>query len=122
MGRKSSHTKSEWYGPCLQLTAGDSAKALVAKYPTIEIVKADLNDPESLRSGMKGAYDLFGVTDSWAQPDGDQNNETVQGRALVDAAKATGIKHWSTLGEAHAEPKVPHFVTKYETNGLTLSI
>ena len=72
---------------------------------------------------MKGAYGLFGVTDSWAQPDGDQDNETVQGKALVDAAKATGIKHfaWSTFAEAHTEPKVPHLMAKYEINGLPLS-
>jgi uncharacterized protein YbjT (DUF2867 family) len=32
----------------------------------VEMVKADHNDPESLKAAVTGAYGVFGVTDFWA--------------------------------------------------------
>jgi uncharacterized protein YbjT (DUF2867 family) len=82
-------------------------------YPGIELMEADLNDVESLKAGMKGAYGVFGVTDFWEHG---YATEVRYGKNLVDAAKASGVQHfiWSTLD--HSD--VPHFESKSEVNGL----
>lgn len=80
------------------------AKQLKEKYPEIDVVKASLDDPASLASALKGAYGVFGVTNFWEHGD---EGETRQGKALIDAAKASGVKHfvWSTLD--NGDPEVP---------------
>jgi uncharacterized protein YbjT (DUF2867 family) len=92
------------------------AKQLKEKYPSIEVVKGDLNSKESLNRVLKGAYGVFGVTNFWEAFHG----ETDQGKQLVDAAKEEGVKHfiWSTLD--NGEPKVPHFVSKWYVDGTNL--
>jgi uncharacterized protein YbjT (DUF2867 family) len=87
---------------------------LKSKYPEVEVVKASLDDPASLTAPLKGAYGVFGVTDFW-EHGGD--TETRQGKALVDAAKAAGVKHfvWSTLD--NGDPQVPHWITKAAVDG-----
>jgi len=91
----------------------EKAKALSTKYPGIEIVKASLDDPSSLRSALKGAYGVFGVTNYWEHGD---DAETKQGVNLVDAAKEAGVKHfvWSTLD--NGDPSVPHWVSKWRVD------
>jgi len=92
----------------------DKATQLKQKYPAIEVVQGDLNDNESIKAALKGAYGVFAVTNFWEAFQG----ETTQGKALVDAAKEAGVKHfiWSTLD--NGEPQVPHFVTKWHVDGM----
>ena len=37
----------------------------------VELVKGNLDDPESLKAAVKGSYGVFGVTDFWAVMDKD---------------------------------------------------
>ncbi|KAJ7362515.1 hypothetical protein DFH08DRAFT_323880 [Mycena albidolilacea] len=79
----------------------DAAKALKAK--GIEVVKGDLFDLESLKGAIKGSEAVFGVTNFWdpsvfpGTPNG--IGEVEQGKNLVNAAKAEGVKFfvWSGL-------------------------
>ena len=82
----------------------------------MEVVKASLDDPESLRSALKGVYGVFGVTNFWEHGG---EAEIRQGKALVDAAKVNGVKHfvWSTLDKG--DPEITHWVTKWEVDGMT---
>ena len=79
-----------------------------------EVVKADLNRPETLEAALKGAYGVFLVTDF--RENG--TNESTQVAAAVRAAKGAGVKHfiWSTLPDAEAisggKFNVPHFTGK----------
>jgi len=84
----------------------DSAKALSAL--GAQVVKANLNDRETVFEAVKGSYGVVGVTDFWTA----NGTEETQGKNIVDAAKAAGVKHfvWSTLD--HSELKVPHWETK----------
>ncbi|KAJ7589830.1 hypothetical protein C8J56DRAFT_859398 [Mycena floridula] len=84
----------------------DAAKAIAAK--GVEVVKADLNDRDSVFAAVKGSYGVVGITDFWTA----DGNEEQQGYNIVDAAKAANVKHmaWSTL--YHSELKVPHWETK----------
>ncbi|KAJ7289518.1 hypothetical protein C8J57DRAFT_1445540 [Mycena rebaudengoi] len=82
----------------------DASKALKAK--GVEVVKANLNDKESIKAALKGSDVVFGVTNFWDPEvfpaDHTGKGEIVQGKNLVDAAKEVGIKFlvWSTLPNA----------------------
>ena len=92
----------------------DQAQALAAR--GVEIVKGDLNAPETLAGLFDGAHGAFVVTNFWDPATG--NSEYEQGKAAVAAAKKAGVDHfvWSTLpnSEAISEGKlaVHHFSGK----------
>ncbi|PVF92671.1 NAD(P)-binding protein [Serendipita vermifera] len=83
---------------------GDAARALTAR--GIEVVKADLDDPSTLENALQGAYGVLGATDYWTA----YEKEAIQGKALVDAAKKAGIKHFVWVTCPHSG--VPHWETK----------
>ena len=62
-----------------------------------EVVKADLDDVESLKKAFAGAYGVYCVTNFWEHFSGEK--EKTQAKNIADAAKAAGVKHviWSTL-------------------------
>ena len=106
----------------------DKAKALAAQ--GAEVVKADMDDVESLKTAFAGAYAVYGVTNFWEHFSGEK--EKAQAKNIADAAKAAGVKHviWSTLEDTRklmaADDKrmpmlqekyrVPHFDAKAEAN------
>ena len=79
-----------------------------------EVVKADLERPETLNAAFEGVHGVFLVTNFWEQG----TNERKQATAAVRAAKDAGVKHfiWSTLPDAAAisdgKFHVPHFTGK----------
>src|SRR2546423_8968353 len=79
-----------------------------------EVVKADLDRPETLEAAFKGAYGVFLVTNFREAG----INELRQARAAVRAARDAGVKHfvWSTLPNVEAISggrfDVPHFTGK----------
>ena len=106
----------------------DKAKALAAK--GAEVVKADLDDVESLEKAFQGAYAVYGVTNFWEHFSGEK--EKAQAKNIADAAKAAGVQHviWSTLEDTRnlmkpddtrmpmlqEKYRVPHFDAKAEAN------
>jgi uncharacterized protein YbjT (DUF2867 family) len=94
--------------------ASDAARALTAR--GVEVVKADLLDPSSLRSALEGAHGAFVVTNFWDPAQ--MPRETEIGTAAVQAARAAGVKHliWSTLPDSEkltgGRFKVAHFTGK----------
>jgi uncharacterized protein YbjT (DUF2867 family) len=79
-----------------------------------EVVKADLNRPETLKAAFAGAHGVFLVTNFWEEG----TDELKQASAAVRAAKDAGVKHfiWSTLPDVEAisggQLHVPHFTGK----------
>ena len=79
-----------------------------------EVVKADLNRPETLHAAFEGAHGVFLVTNSLEEG----SNELKQVTAAVRAAKDAGVKHfiWSTLPDVEAisggKFNAPHFTGK----------
>jgi uncharacterized protein YbjT (DUF2867 family) len=79
-----------------------------------EVVKADLDRPETLAAAFKGAYGVFLVTNFREAGAG----EFKQATAAIRAAKDAGVKHfvWSTLPDVEAisggKFHVPHFTGK----------
>ncbi len=94
--------------------ASDAARALAAR--GVEVVKADLLDPSSIRSALEGAHGAFVVTNFWETAQ--MPRETEIGIAAVQAARAAGVKHliWSTLPDSEkltgGRLKVAHFTGK----------
>jgi uncharacterized protein YbjT (DUF2867 family) len=79
-----------------------------------EVVKADLERPETLHAAFEGAHGVFLVTNFWEQG----TDELKQATAAVRAAKDAGVKHfiWSTLADSAAisggKFHVAHFTGK----------
>jgi uncharacterized protein YbjT (DUF2867 family) len=106
----------------------DKAKALAAR--GAEVVKADLDDVESLKKAFAGAYGVYAVTNFWEHFSGEK--EKTQAKNIADAAAAAGVQHviWSTLEDTRnlmqADDKrmpmlqekyrVPHFDAKAEAD------
>jgi uncharacterized protein YbjT (DUF2867 family) len=85
-----------------------------------EVLQADLNRPETLKTAFEGAHGVFLVTNFWEQG----ADELKQATAVVGAAKAAGVKHfvWSTLPDVEAlsggKFHVPHFTGKARIDRL----
>ncbi|KAL4923169.1 NmrA/HSCARG family protein [Aspergillus undulatus] len=82
-----------------------------------ELIKADLDDRDSLRVALKGADAVFAVTNFGEGLD--HVRETQQGVNVADACKETGVKHliWSSLPyvskvTSGKYPAVVHFDSK----------
>lgn len=77
----------------------ESEKARALQTEGAEIVRGDLDKPESLASAMKDCYGVFGVTNFWDHFE----KESFHGKNLIDAVKESGIRHFvfSTLPYAH---------------------
>jgi len=106
----------------------EKAKALAAK--GAEVVKADIDDPASLKAALKGAYGAYFVTFFWDHYSPER--ETSEAKTMAAAAKEAGLKHviWSTLEDVRKfvplndnsmptlkeKYKVPHFDGKGEAD------
>lgn len=79
----------------------------------IEIVRGDLEEPESLRGATQGAYAVFSVQDFWAVG---AKREVMQGKNLADAAKKAGVQHfvYSSVGGAERHTGIDHWESKWE--------
>jgi uncharacterized protein YbjT (DUF2867 family) len=110
--------------------ASEKARALAER--GAEVVRADLDDPASVRAAFEGAYGAFCVTNFWEHFSPER--ELAQARALAEAAKGAGVRHavWSTLEDTRRfvpldDPrmptlqdryKVPHFDAKGEADAF----
>jgi len=108
----------------------DKAKALAAR--GAEVVKADLDDVESLKKAFAGAYGAYCVTNFWEHFSAEK--EKAQARNMAEAARAAGVKHviWSTLEDTRKlmaptdkrmpllqeKYRVPHFDAKAEADAF----
>lgn len=75
--------------------SSDKAKALSAK--GVEVIKADLDDLESLEAAISGSSAVFGVTNFWETMS--KVREIEQGKNIFAACQAANVKHlvWSSL-------------------------
>jgi uncharacterized protein YbjT (DUF2867 family) len=106
----------------------DKAKALADL--GAELVKADLDDYESLTKSFSGAYGVYAVTNFWEHFSPEK--EIIQAESIAKAAKEAKVKHviWSSLEDTRKwiplsdnrmptlqnKYKVPHFDAKGESN------
>ena len=95
-----------------------------------ELVEANLDDLESLKRALRGAYGAYCVTNFWEHFSPEK--ELAQAANMAEAAKDAGLEHviWSTLEDTRnwvplgddrmptlmGKYKVPHFDAKGEAN------
>ena len=95
-----------------------------------EIVAADIDDMDSIKRALEGAYGAYFVTFFWAHLSPEK--EMAEAKNMADAAKEAGLEHiiWSTLEDVrkyvplddnsmptlHGKYKVPHFDGKGESD------
>jgi uncharacterized protein YbjT (DUF2867 family) len=106
----------------------DKAKALAAA--GAEITEANIDEPESMKKALTGAYGAYFVTFFWEHFSPEK--ELAEAKSMAQAAKEAGLKHviWSTLEDTRkfiplsddrmptlqGNYKVPHFDAKGEAN------
>jgi len=97
----------------------DAAKALAAA--GAEIVTGDLDDAESLRSALKGAWGTFAVQNTW---EAGVEKEEEQGKRFAAAAKEAGVERfvYSSVGSAHRHTGIPHFENKYRVEQTVIGL
>lgn len=115
-------------------TGSEKAKALAAA--GAEVVTADIDDLESIKRALRGAYGAYFVTFFWDHFSPEKEYE--QARHFAEAAKAMGLVHiiWSTLEDTRKwvplndnrmptlrnKYKVPHFDAKGEADQLFIDL
>jgi uncharacterized protein YbjT (DUF2867 family) len=108
----------------------DSENASALARRGAEVVRADLDDPASLREAFRGAYGAFCVTNFWEHFS--PQKEIDQAANMAEAARQEGLRHvvWSTLEDTRKwvpleddrmptlqeKYKVPHFDAKAEAD------
>ncbi len=108
----------------------DSAKARALAEQGAEVVRADLDDLESLVRAFDGAHGAFCVTNFWEH--GSPDRELAQAEHMAEAARRAGLEHviWSTLEDSREDVpledermptlmeryKVPHYDAKGEAD------
>ncbi len=101
-----------------------------------DLIKADIDNKESLSRALEGAYGAYFVTFFWAHMSADK--ETEEAHNLAEAAKDAGLKHviWSTLEDTRkwiplkdnrmptllGKYKVPHFDAKGEADRFFIDL
>ncbi len=95
----------------------DKAKALAQM--GAEVVEADIDDVESIKRAMDGAYGAYCVTFFWAHFSPEKEMNEV--RNFAEAAKAKGLQHviWSTLEDTRilvplSDDRMPTLNEKYK--------
>ena len=109
-----------------------SEKANALKKQGAEVVEANIDDTESIKAALDGAYGAYFVTFFWEHFSAEKEMQEVKN--FIDAAKTSNLKHiiWSTLEDTRnwvpldddrmptlqGKYKVPHFDGKGEADNL----
>jgi uncharacterized protein YbjT (DUF2867 family) len=79
----------------------------------VAIAQGDFDDRESLDRALEGCHGVFSVQNFHTEG---YVGEVRQGKAMADAAKAAGVRHfvYSSVGNANRNTGIPHFESKWE--------
>jgi uncharacterized protein YbjT (DUF2867 family) len=84
-----------------------------------EVVRADADDPGSLRQAFSGAYGAYCVTNFWEH--GSPDREIAQACSMAEAARCAGVQHviWSTLEDTRrvmplSDTRMPTLMGKFK--------
>ena len=88
----------------------EAARALASK--GAEVVRADLDDADSLRSALRGAWGAMAVQNTW---EAGVAGEEEQGKRFAQIAREAGVQHYvyNSVSSAHHATGIPHFDNKW---------
>ena len=97
----------------------DAAQALART--GAQIVQGDLNDAESLKKALAGAWGVFAVQNTW---EAGVEGEEEQGKRLATLAREAGVQHfvYTSVGSADRTTGIPHFENKFRIEGTVRSL
>ena len=77
-----------------------------------EVIRGDMDEPESLRPALEGVYGVFSVQNFWETG---YDREVAQGIALAELASEVGVEHfvYNSVGSAHRATGLSHFESKW---------
>jgi uncharacterized protein YbjT (DUF2867 family) len=89
--------------------AGEPARALAGL--GAEVVAGNLDDADSLRRALEGAWGVFAVQNTW---EAGVEQEEAQGKRIAEVAAKAGVSHfvYTSVGSAHRRTGIPHFDNK----------
>lgn len=90
----------------------DSPEARALADRGADVVKADLDDEQSVRRALDGAWGAVAVQNTW---EAGVQKEEEQGKRFAQLARETGIQHllYQSVGSAHRNTGIPHFDNKW---------
>ena len=90
----------------------DGAAAQALARLGAEVVKGDLDDAESLKRLVQGAWGVFAVQNTW---EAGVEGEEAQGKRIAEIARKNGVQHYvyTSVGSAHRKTGIPHFDNKW---------
>lgn len=88
----------------------DAAGSLAAR--GADVVRGDLDDADSLRRAVEGAWGVLSIQNTWEA--GVEREET-QGKRLAEVAKRAGVRHfvYHSVASADRSTGIPHFDNKW---------
>ncbi|MDG5815599.1 NmrA/HSCARG family protein [Chitinispirillales bacterium ANBcel5] len=107
------HLLKDGWKVCALTRNPEKIEAKELKNLGADVVKGDLTEKASLEKLLEGVYGVFSVQ----QPlEHGVDSEIMQGKALADAAKKAGVKHfvYSSVGSAETKTGIPFFDSKAE--------
>lgn len=89
---------------------GDKGRALTELGATV--VQGDLDDVDSLKRALQGAWGAFAVQNTW---EAGVEKEEQQGKRFAELAKQAGVQHfvYSSVASADRNTGIPHFDNKW---------
>jgi uncharacterized protein YbjT (DUF2867 family) len=92
-----------------------AAQALAAR--GVEVVAGDLDDAESLKRALAGAWGVWAVQNTW---EAGVEKEEEQGKRLAKVAREAGVQHYvyTSVGSAHRKTGIPHFDNKWRVEDV----
>ncbi len=89
---------------------GDAAQELAGL--GAELVKGNLDDAESLKRTIQGAWGVFAVQNTW---EAGVEGEEAQGKRIAEIARKNGVQHYvyTSVASAHRKTGIPHFDNKW---------
>ena len=105
------HLRSTWRVRAVTRNP-DGARALELVEQGVEVVRGDLDDPDTIAPCLQGAHGVFSVQDFWEHG---FEKEVQQGCSLADLAVAAGVQHfvYSSVEGADSNSEIPHFESKW---------
>jgi uncharacterized protein YbjT (DUF2867 family) len=86
-----------------------------------KVVAGDLNDPESLRKALAGAWGVYGLQNTW---EAGVEGEEEQGLRLAELARQADVQHYvyASVASADRGTGIPHFENKFRVEERVRSL